>query len=147
METFFTRVLAEDRPISSLTIVSPWISNWEAGHVGLEALRETIDRRKIRTLILTRPPVQDWHTKALDSLNRSPFISIFLLRDLHAKVFVCEAVPVGFGLVGSANLTAQSLLNLEVAVLFEGRGIMTPLIKQLKILAWQDLRRLSNQRY
>jgi len=117
------------------------------GEVGLTQIRVLIDRRKIRTLILTRPPELDWHAKALDTMNKSPFVSIFLLEQLHAKIFVCEAIPVGFGLVGSANLTAQSLRNIEVAVLFEGRGILSPLIKELKILVWQDLRRLSNKKY
>ena len=147
IETFFSRVLKEYRPISTLTIVSPWISIWEVGKVGLLGLREMIDHRKIRTLILTRPPEHDWHTNALNILNSSSFVSIFLLEQLHAKIFVCEAIPVGFGLIGSANLTAQSLHNLEVAILFEGRGILSPLIKELKILIWQDLRSLSKKKY
>lgn len=145
MENFFDRVLREDRPISTLTLVSPWISHWEAGGVGLTKLRECIDRRRIRTLVLTRPPIQDWHTEALRALSNSPWIKTALLPELHAKIFVCEAVPVGFGLVGSANFTAQSLRNFEVAVLFEGRGILSPLLKELRILAWNDLRRLSTR--
>src|ERR1035437_10134889 len=97
METFFDRVLREDRPISTLTLVSPWISAWEAGRVGLSQLRDCIDRRRIRTLVLTRPPLQDWHSEALHALNSSPWVSVALLPDLHAKIFLCEAVPVGFG--------------------------------------------------
>ena len=47
-----------------------------------------------------------------------PYVSIAVLPDLHAKIFLCEAIPVGFGLVGSANLTAKSLTNFEIGVLF-----------------------------
>jgi hypothetical protein len=145
MEEFLSRVLLEDRPISTLTLVSPWISPLELGHIGLSSLRDRIHHRHIRTLILTRPPLDEWHSNALDLLKNSPWVSICVLPDLHAKIFLCEAVPVGFGLIGSANLTAKSLTNFEVAVLFEGRGIFSPLLKELRILAWNDLRRLSHR--
>lgn len=145
MESFFRRVLQEDRPINSLTIVSPWISHWDAGYVGLAELCNRIDLRRIRTLVLTRPPTHDWHKEAIETFNRSPFVNVWLLPDLHAKIFVCEAVPVGFGLVGSANLTAKSLSNFEIAVMFDGRGIHSPLIKELKTIAWHDLRRYGRK--
>lgn len=147
IEEFFARVIAEARPINTMTIVSPWISQWESGPVGLERIAEVVQERHIRTLVLTRPPANDWHSNALDILSQAPMVSIYLLENLHAKIFVCEAIPVGFGLVGSANLTAHSLHNHEVAVMFDGRGVLSPLIQQLKALAWYDLRRLSSTKY
>lgn len=145
-EHFFVKVIGEFRPISSLTIVAPWISKWESGPVSLDKLRQAIDSRRIRTLILTRPPDESWHRDALDGLSDSEHVSIFLIPNLHAKIFVCEAVPMGFGLVGSANLTAQALRNYEVGVLFDGRGVLSPLLKELRILA-QDLRRVAVAQY
>jgi phosphatidylserine/phosphatidylglycerophosphate/cardiolipin synthase-like enzyme len=73
--------------------------------------------------------------------------TIVLLPGLHAKVFVCEAVPVGFGMVGSANLTLRSLHNYEVGVMFDGRGVLSPLLKELKWFASNDLRRRGTGRY
>ena len=147
IDTFFRRVLNEHRPINTLTIVSPWISRWEVEHVGLERIRDMVDHRHVRTLILTRPPNQSWHSDALDMLNLSSFVTIHLIPHLHAKVFLCESIPVPFGLVGSANLTSQSLQNVELGVLFEGRGDLSHLIRDLKTLAWQDLRSTSQGKY
>lgn len=147
MATFFRRVLQESKPISSLTIVSPWISEWESRGVSLDSLLALINRACIRTLVLTRPPAEDWHKVALARLSSSRFVQIYLLPDLHAKLLLCEAIPVGFGLVGSANVTSKSLSNYEIGVLFEGRGFMSSLLKSLKTLAWSDLRARSSGRY
>jgi hypothetical protein len=136
-ERFFHRFLMEDRPIVNLSIVSPWISEWETGAVGLASVGEAIAARNTRTVILTRPPLEAWHRSALDLLRGYRGVGIYLLPDLHAKLFVCEAIP-----VGSANLTARALSNFEVGVLFEGRGVLSPLIKELRVLV-QDLRRRS----
>ena len=145
-EHFFFRVIGESRPISTLTIVTPWISKWESGPVSLTKLRGAIDSRRIRTVVLTRPPDEPWHADALDQLAESRLVSIYLIPNLHAKIFICDAIPMGFGLVGSANLTAQALRNFEVGILFEGRGILSHLLKELRILA-QDLRRIAVSRY
>lgn len=147
IESFFSRMLAEDRPISTISIVSPWISDWECGVASLDRVVKRINDRRIRTLILTRPPIEEWHSRALDQLRASQFIQIHLIPELHAKLFLCEAVPVGFGLIGSANFTAKSLTNIEVAVLFEGRGLFSALLKELRILIWNDLRAHSQGRY
>lgn len=45
MENFFDRVLREDRPISSLTLVSPWISNWE------KACSSTVEQSPYKRLV------------------------------------------------------------------------------------------------
>lgn len=145
-EAFFLRVVAEDRPISSLTIVSPWVSAWDTGKVAFQRLCQQISIRPIRTLLITRPPDEAWHRDALDRLAHAG-VTIALLPDLHAKVFVCEAIPVGFGLVGSANLTRRSLRNFEVGVMFDGRGVLSPLLKELKWFASNDLRRLASTKY
>jgi len=145
-EAFFVRVVAEDRPISSLTIVSPWVSAWDTGKIAFGRLCQQISIRPIRTLLITRPPEEVWHRDALDRLAEAG-VTIVLLPDLHAKVFVCEAVPVGFGLVGSANLTRRSLDNFEIGVMFDGRGVLSPLLKELKWFASNDLRRLASGKY
>jgi hypothetical protein len=143
VEKFFSRVLTETRPIARLTIVAPWISLWESGAVGLKQLATLISVREVRTLILTRPPTDTWHTEALAILAQSHVVQVLTIPDLHAKMFLCEAVPMGFGLVGSANLTAKSLTNLELGVMFDGRGLFNHLLRDLSTLAWQDLRRFS----
>ncbi len=145
-ERFFRRVLTEFRPINSLTLVSPWISVWETDVTSLTSLRDAIDRRRIRTIILTRPPIEKWHGEALELLKTSAHDTVYFIPDLHAKIFVCEAVPLGFGIIGSANLTARSLTNYEVGVLFEGRGTFSVLLRELRLFA-QDLRRLAVDRH
>jgi hypothetical protein len=146
-EVFLRRVLCEERPVSSLTLVSPWISELGENLDWLARLRDYVALRQIRTLILTRPPDAGWHRASLDILSGTDFASIYLVPDLHAKLFVCEAVPVGFAVVGSANLTARGLVNVELGVLFEARGELTHLVRQLRCVAWHDLRRLANARY
>ena len=143
VEKFFTKVLSEDRPIHSLTIVSPWISEWESGNASLRQLAVTTQAKSISTLILTRPPIDDWHESALDMFADSEYAKVLTIPDLHAKLFLCESVPAGFGMIGSANLTKKSLSNVELGVMFEGRGLLSHLLRDLRTLAWQDLRRFA----
>ena len=144
VDKFFTRVLQEDRPIHTLTIVSPWISEWDATSSSLKKISVATQIRGIQTLVITRPPVEDWHVEALATLGESMFSKVWTIPDLHAKLFICEAEPTGFGLIGSSNLTKKSLSNVELGILFEGRGMMNQLLRDLKTLAWQDLRRFSH---
>ncbi len=141
---FFRRFLIEHRPIRSLTIVSPWISDWEDGEVSLKRVLEVISLRNIRTSVITRPPIEAYHERAVERLKKTNPVTIYFIPDLHAKVFVCNCVPVGFGLVGSANLTARSFVNYEVGILFEARGALSPLLPELQLFA-QDLRRLATE--
>ncbi len=144
VERFFSRVIAETRPIARLTIVAPWVSEWESGAASLARIAALISVRNVRTLVLTRPPVDTWHVEALEMLMRSHLVRVATIPDLHAKMFLCDAIPVGFGLIGSANLTAKSLSNLELGVMFDGRGMFAHLLRDLTTLAWQDLRRCSH---
>src|SRR2546426_10027573 len=41
-EHFFRRLVLETRPISTITLVSPWISESESGSIGLGAIRSMI---------------------------------------------------------------------------------------------------------
>lgn len=143
VEKFFTRVLRDGRQISRLTIVSPWISEWESGTASLSRLAAATQTRAIRTLILTRPPEEDWHVRALEHFMASEYVRIMTVVDLHAKLFICESVPTGFGMIGSANLTRKSLSNVELGLIFEGRGPLSHLLSDLQTLAWQDMRRFG----
>ena len=141
-EQFVSRLLVEVKPVSTLTLVSPWISDWDAPTSSLTRLVEWIRARHVRTLVITRPPIEPWHLEAANRLAKLPSATVMLLPDLHTKLFVCRAVPVGFGLVGSANLTGRSLQNLEIGVMFEGRGIHSQVLNDLHAYASYDLRRL-----
>jgi phosphatidylserine/phosphatidylglycerophosphate/cardiolipin synthase-like enzyme len=145
-EQFVSRLLLEPKPVSTLTLVSPWITDWDVPTSSFSRLVGWIRVRHVRTLVITRPPIEPWHLQAAMQLARLPSATVMLLPDLHTKLFICRAVPIGFGLVGSANLTGRSLQNLEIGVMFEGRGIHSQVLNDLYSYASYDLRRLCKGR-
>ena len=105
-----------------LVIVCPWVS--PLNHRGwlFQQTCKKIKERNIRTLVITRPPVMDWHGKALELLQKSG-AEVYTNEDVHAKVMVCKMTDrrKSVAIVGSANLTRSGRFdNVEVGVLIKG---------------------------
>ena len=68
--------------------------------------------------VVTRPPApeDDWHQDAVDRLASSGMASIVFLPDLHTKLYCAYTNYGAFALLGSANLTANSLANQEIGL-------------------------------
>lgn len=96
-----------------LYIVSPWISDFECFEKLLRRLKED----KATAYVVTRPPQDDWHVEAIASLEDTGRANISLVPDLHMKLYTVAADSGGMALLGSANMTKQSLENHEIGIL------------------------------
>jgi mRNA-degrading endonuclease RelE of RelBE toxin-antitoxin system len=137
ISSFFQMVenLPSTMPISGLTIVSPWITPWSAQRSSLGGTTKVITRRNISTKIVTLPPVIPKHIEAIDHFNNLPSVSVFTHPKLHAKFYICDADPMPFALVASANSTQKSMQNSEVGILVKGRGDLEGFVRDLQSLA------------
>jgi hypothetical protein len=140
---FFQRFVLYRGSVASLHIVSPWITNWKARDVTLQLVVETVQRRRIPTYVVTRPPELPHQWAAVEELARLPVVEVTFIPNLHAKYYVCESIPAGFGLIASANLTAGSAENWEIGVIFDGRGGLESTVNTL-MDATHTLRSLSD---
>jgi hypothetical protein len=64
--------------------------------------------------IVTRPPVEVWHRTALDRFAETGKANIALVESLHTKLYCADTDQGSFALLCSANLTIQSLNNIEI---------------------------------
>lgn len=105
-----------------LVIVCPWVSPLDGrGWLFRQACKKIKDKG-IRTLVVTRPPVKDWHREALELLEKSG-AEVYTNDDVHAKVMICRVTDrrKSVAVIGSANLTRSGRFdNIEVGVLIKG---------------------------
>lgn len=136
---FFDRFLLSEG-VSSLVVVTPWISGAGPMEDHLVATIEKIRRGKIRTTVIVRHPRKEpMNYQALLALAKLPTVEIHFNNELHAKVYVCRCDPYGFGYVGSANLTGKATTAYEVGLLIEGKGEGERIVDELERLGRMDL--------
>lgn len=126
------------RPLE-LTVVAPWITPWDAPLSSFGALVRYVRSRRVRTVLLTRPPVMPQHRYCIEQLASVDNVDVYFLDDLHAKFFVCDIAPAPFALVASANSTSRSLSNHEVGIFMRGNGEAEGIVRDLQALS-VDLR-------
>jgi len=98
-------------------IVSPWIVAPEVDEfVPLVTTILSIRESRARLTVVTRPPDQAGHQRALNLLAKLPQVEILFLKSLHAKLYLLECNGLRAGLFGSPNFTPQGdTENLELA--------------------------------
>lgn len=139
-ESFTRRFIETNDHYHSLTIVSPWIDLLEKSRYPLKRILEKINKKTIRTFVITRKPEESWHQKAIDLLLTSDFVEMNFNNDLHAKFYVCECNPYSYALLSTANLTSSGIEGYEAGMMIEGRGGGEPIVVQLRDLGQVILR-------
>jgi len=104
-----------------IVIVSPWLSKLGNGNL-LGKVSNFIKNEQIRTLIISRPPVEKWHEEALEILLRGG-AEIYINEGVHSKIYICKFVDrsKNVAIIGSANLTKPARFdNIEVGIIIKG---------------------------
>jgi len=116
-----------------LNIVSPWID--EVGGplatLNFDQFLRRLDDDMTTVYVVTRPPQEEWHRRAVQRLADSGRANIALLPDLHVKLFTAQTLQSSFAMFGSANFTTKSLVNREIGVLVSASGDGKALVRDL----------------
>lgn len=105
-----------------LVIISPWVSPLNGRKWLFKQTCKKIKETNVRTLVITRAPIEDWHIEALELLAESG-ADVYTNEDVHAKVMACKTKDKrkSVAIVGSANLTRSGRFdNVEAGVLIRG---------------------------
>ena len=120
----FLSNLSKSHQWKRINIISPWISEISGPYATMnfdQFLRRLADDRTTVYLV-TRPPHEAWHQRAVERLSESGRANIALVPDLHVKLFTADTAQSSFAMLGSANFTTQSLTNREIGVLVTSTG-------------------------
>ena len=127
VEAFVNRYMLGGSQAEELIIVSPYISEMEEDRYSLADVLHRAEKDKSRVFVVTRPPKEEYHQKALDFLKAKPNVEIRYNPDVHAKLYICKVhegnEAESFALFGSANLTSGGMTyNLELGMMILARG-------------------------
>ena len=81
--------------------------------------------------VVSRPPVDLWHRSALEQIASTGKANVALVPSLHTKLYCADTDQGSFALIGSANLTEQSLSNREIGVLIRASGPGKKIVRNL----------------
>lgn len=139
----FLGALAKAPEWRQIYIISPWLSLIDSPALPTATfLRKLVDDQAT-AYVVTRPPSDEWHEKAIEAFGEGKRSNVALLPELHMKLFVAVTTQATFAMLGSANFTAQSFANREIGVLVTGTGQGMPVVRQLKYEAAQVYRSKS----
>jgi len=131
---FFKRLYLTDIQPTTLIIISPFVGDLSRTRYSFERLRRKIEKENIPTYIITREPEDDIHKAALDLFLNCNFVEIRYNNSLHAKLYVCMGRDTGFAILGSGNLSRNSMeRNIEIGLLVlphdKGKLVLNELYK------------------
>jgi phosphatidylserine/phosphatidylglycerophosphate/cardiolipin synthase-like enzyme len=128
----FLETLANSHAWSRVFLVSPWISQIDIpGVITQVQLIKRLKDDKATLFVVTRPPEEDWHERALCQFRDSGVANIKLVPSLHSKLYYADTAQGQFAMIGSANFTSRSFANLEIGVLIRGSGAGTRIVREL----------------
>lgn len=122
---FFKKFFIGEVKAKTLIIISPIIAGLFNTRFSIERLKKKIDNDKILTYVITREPKENFHREAIDILMSSDFTEIRYNNSLHAKLYICALDEPIFAILGSGNLTKNSVeKNIEIGMLifYQERG-------------------------
>jgi hypothetical protein len=131
----YLNALQRSQDWKRLHIISPWLSNLDTNFsLTSEALADRLKKYGTTVYVVTRPPIVDWHKKAIDALAATERANIALVPDLHAKLYIASTAASSFALLSSANFTQQSADNFEIGLLahsyMEGKKVASALDRE-----------------
>jgi hypothetical protein len=120
---FVNRLARAKEGVRHIVVISPWITTTGERTCPFTSLVQLIKLRRVPSYFITRKPNTFEHNRAVEMLTAIPMVELVFNENVHAKVFACPAPsPYGFALLGSANLTANSLTLYEIGLLVVGVG-------------------------
>lgn len=133
----FLNWLAASHSWRRLYVISPWVSKVDDSRVSVRwsGFIKRLSDDDCTLYLVTRPPAEDWHAEALESLRATGCASIVTVPSLHTKLFCAETKTGTFALLGSANWTQRSLVNRELGIFIsaigsEGTAIVRDLMRE-----------------
>ena len=115
-----------------LYIVSPWISDISANaSMTLDQIAQRVERDRATIYVVTRPPIEAWHERAVDRLAATGRANVAFVPHLHTKLYAAHTNERAFAMLGSANFTQQSLDSRELGLLVSGVDGGRPLVRML----------------
>ena len=143
---FLSRFMHCNVKVFELWLVSPWLSiinKWDDYYDSFSrtfsSFLNKIRNSQINVTIITRPPeVEQKNLPFLENFKDIETAKIITTPFLHSKIYICENIKETFALIGSPNLTAGSLQNIEIGLLIrslgEGKRIISELTDVCNIL-------------
>lgn len=145
IDTFLSTLAGTPR-WQQLYIVSPWISEFSSDvSMSFDQMLARMVKDRTTAYIVTRPPCDDWHEKAIRRLADTGRANIALVPDLHMKLYTARTNSGAFAMLGSANFTQRSLLNKEIGVLVSDYSQGKKIVDELNREAQQIYRTRSRK--
>lgn len=130
----YLRNLSRAHSWRRLYIISPWISNFGESDISIsfDQLLHRLKHDNATAYVVTRPPEDQSHKLAIESLAETGRASIALLPELHTKLFTADTVQSSFAMLGSANFTKNSFANRELGILIKSTGDGARIVQDLE---------------
>lgn len=144
---FLLKFYLADHQMQSLILISPFLGTLEGSRVTLDAVCKRSLDKLIPTYVITRPPENDYHQQAINTLINYDHVELRYNESLHAKLYVClcQDEAQSFALLGSANLTWTSMeQNIEIGMMIYGRGRGREIVRELSKWGLERLRTLND---
>jgi len=146
VKKFLLKYYLTDTPMESLILISPFLGTLEGTRVTLDAICRKALERGVFTYVITCKPGED-QQGALDCLLRYDRVEVRFNESLHAKLYICicKEESDSFALLGSANLTRNSIMNnIEIGMMIYGRGKGKDIVRGLSSWGLEKLRTFNN---
>jgi hypothetical protein len=137
----FLSPLARSAGWKRLFLISPWIS--DIGHPASLTSDQLLKRLRddgTTAYVVTRPPEDEWHERALKRIGETGRANVVLVPGLHTKLYTAVTDYGSFAMLGSANFTQQALINREIGLLVTSYSDGRRLVSQLNYEAAQIYR-------
>jgi len=116
MGTFAQMVYSNQSRLHRLWLVAPWIGD-DSTNGALALLLEALRGTRASVVVVTRPPTQAWHARAVQALRDHGRAIVYTCPNLHTKLYIAECNGFRGAILGSPNLTRRAeLMNLELAI-------------------------------
>lgn len=117
LKTFIDLVYHNRGRIRRIWLVTPWIGGADSGRDPLYILVDALRTTSCHIVLITRPPREIWHEKAVLLLERHLRTTVYLCESLHTKLYLLECDGFRAAVLGSPNLTPRGdRVNREIAV-------------------------------
>ncbi|MGQ9778204.1 MAG: phospholipase D-like domain-containing protein, partial [Thermodesulfobacteriota bacterium] len=149
VQRFLLKFYLSDIPIQSLILISPFVGTLEGTRFTLDGICRKAFEKGIPTYVITRALEEEYHQKAIDILINYDPVELRFNESLHTKLYVslCQDESQSFALLGSANLTRNSIeKNIEIAMMIYGRGRGRESLRELSRWGLERLRTLNETR-
>jgi len=147
VQRFLLRFYLSDFPMQNLILISPFVGTLEGSRVTLDGVCRKAVERGILIYVITRPPEEEYHQQAIDTFMSYDQVELRFNESLHAKLYICicQDESQSFALLGSANLTRNSIeKNIEIAMMIYGRGHGREILRELSRWGLERLRTLND---